>query len=73
MNEAGIALRVREIREYMTDKILHIEGYEGTLAEIGVLLETARQSVVRVANSAMVMTYWEIGRRIIELEKAKEE
>lgn len=53
----------------MTDKILHIEGYEGTLAEIGVLLETARQSVVRVANSAMVMTYWEIGRRIIELEQ----
>ena len=53
----------------MDDKIFHIEGYDGTLAEIGILLESARQGVVRAANAAMVMTYWEIGRRIIELEQ----
>ena len=53
----------------MTDKLIHIDGYEGTLAEIGALLESVRQGVARAVNTAMATTYWEIGRRVIELEQ----
>jgi hypothetical protein len=56
-------------RQSMENKVVRIEGYDGTCAEISGLLENARQNVVRIANSAMVMTCWEIGRRIVELEQ----
>lgn len=33
-------------------------------------LENIRRGVARVVNSAMCFSYWEIGRRIVELELA---
>lgn len=35
-------------------------------ADIAFLLEQARNSVQRATNAAMVYTYFEIGRRIVE-------
>ena len=36
---------------------------------IGELLEAARSSVVKQVNTTMLMTYFEIGRRIVEREQ----
>jgi len=41
-------------------------------AEIKHLIEEARKQVVRSVNSAMVFTYWEIGKRIVEEEQKGE-
>ena len=38
-------------------------------SDIAQLLEQARKHVQRAANSAMVYTYYEIGRRIVEEEQ----
>jgi len=42
-------------------------------AEIRQLIEDARKQVVHSVNSAMVFTYWEIGRRIVEEEQNGED
>lgn len=39
------------------------------VSEIKALINKARQHVVRSVNTAMVATYWEIGRRIVEEEQ----
>lgn len=43
--------------------------YEGILAGISELLESARRHAARAVNSIMTATYWEIGRRIVEHEQ----
>jgi hypothetical protein len=45
-------------------------GYDAVLGDIAVLLESARRAVARSVNAAMTVTYWEIGRRIVEFEQA---
>lgn len=42
------------------------------LGEISTLIEQARQQVQRSVNTAMVHTYWHIGRLIIEDEQQGE-
>ena len=44
--------------------------YNAMLAGITSLLEKARRHAARSVNSVMTMTYWEIGRRIVEYEQA---
>ena len=39
------------------------------VSDIKALINEARQHVVRSVNTAMVITYWEIGRRIVEEEQ----
>jgi len=46
-----------------------IPDYESILASMVDLLESARRLSARSVNSVMTATYWEIGRRIIELEQ----
>jgi len=46
-----------------------IDGYEAVLNEIAAELDNVRRQVARAVNSAMTSTYWEIGRRIVELEQ----
>lgn len=46
--------------------------YAELVAGIVDLLETARRSAVRSVNSIMTVTYWEIGRRIVQTEQAGE-
>ncbi|MGY4878459.1 PDDEXK nuclease domain-containing protein [Vreelandella aquamarina] len=42
------------------------------VSEIRELIETARQQVVQAVNSTMVLTYWQIGRLIVEDEQQGE-
>ena len=46
-----------------------IPDYESILASMVDLLESARRLSARSVNSVMTGTYWETGRRIIELEQ----
>ena len=44
-------------------------GYDGILADLVNLLESARRASVRTVNAIMTATYWQIGRRIVEHEQ----
>ncbi len=46
------------------------DSYEGLLHGVMHLLEAARTTSARSVNAIMTMTYWEIGRRIVEHEQA---
>ena len=43
--------------------------YDRLLMSVGTALEQGRQQTVYAVNSAMVHTYWEIGRQIVEYEQ----
>ena len=43
--------------------------YNRLLLNVGTTLEQGRQQAVYAVNSAMVQTYWEIGRQIVEYEQ----
>lgn len=43
--------------------------YGRLVSDISGLLEQARRTVVRSANSILTATYWDIGRRIVEFEQ----
>lgn len=43
--------------------------YDSILGEITKLLESARRTSARSVNAIMTLTYWEIGRRIVEFEQ----
>lgn len=45
------------------------ERYGDVLASMVDLLQSARRVSARAVNSVMTATYWEIGRRIVELER----
>ncbi|MCF2147220.1 DUF1016 N-terminal domain-containing protein [Desmonostoc muscorum LEGE 12446] len=49
-----------------------INGYENTLTDLIQLLESSRRAAARSVNAIMTATYWEIGRRIVELEQGGE-
>ena len=46
-----------------------IEGYELIVSELVDLVESARRFSARSVNAVMTATYWEIGRRIVEVEQ----
>lgn len=54
------------------DGLLPAADYDGLLGEVVCLLETARSTSVRAVNAVMTATYWEIGRRIIEVKQGGE-
>jgi predicted nuclease of restriction endonuclease-like (RecB) superfamily len=47
--------------------------YGGMHGDIVALLQAARHAAARSVNSLMTASYWEIGRRIVELEQAGQE
>lgn len=53
----------------MTDLTIMPENYENIRSGIVELLKAARSAAARNVNSIMTATYWEIGRRIVELEQ----
>jgi predicted nuclease of restriction endonuclease-like (RecB) superfamily len=55
-----------------TDITTHDDRYGDVLASMVDLLESARRASARAVNSVMTATYWEIGRRIVELEQEGE-
>jgi predicted nuclease of restriction endonuclease-like (RecB) superfamily len=53
--------------------MLSSADYGGLLEEVVSLLETARRMSARAVNTVMTATYWEIGRRIVEVEQRGEQ
>jgi predicted nuclease of restriction endonuclease-like (RecB) superfamily len=51
----------------------HDDHYSDVLASMVDLLESARRASARAVNCVMTATYWEIGRRIVELEQEGQE
>jgi predicted nuclease of restriction endonuclease-like (RecB) superfamily len=51
------------------DALQAVADYGGLLADVVSLLESARHTSVRAVNAVMTATYWEIGRRIVEVEQ----
>jgi len=47
----------------------HPIGYDEVLAGISELLNRARHSTAQAINSILTATYWEVGRRVVELEQ----
>ena len=43
--------------------------YDALLGEVAQLLETARHTAARAVNAVLTQTYWEIGRRLVEVEQ----
>ena len=46
-----------------------LANYDVILSEIVDLLESARRASARAINAIITATYWEVGRRIVELEQ----
>ncbi len=49
------------------------DQYAAILAEVIDLLESARRASARVVNAVMTATYWQVGRRIVEIEQSGSE
>lgn len=52
-----------------TSKRSLVIDYDQILTEVTELLEDARRVAARAVNSVLTATYWEIGRRIVEVEQ----
>lgn len=60
-------------RKKATAAILPTADDSGLLGEVVSLLENARRMSARAVNAVMTATYWEIGRRIVEVEQRGEQ
>lgn len=49
------------------------QDYDGLLHDILELLSAARRTAARAVNTVMTVTYWEVGRRIVEREQGGKE
>ena len=49
-----------------------IADYDSILTDVTGLLESARRGAARAVNTFMTVTYWEIGRRIVQWEQGGE-
>lgn len=54
-------------------KVAEIQSYSSHITDIAELIEQGRKSAVRYVNTALVVTYWLIGRRIVEYEQKGKE
>ncbi|TAL22983.1 MAG: DUF1016 family protein, partial [Nitrospirae bacterium] len=48
-------------------------SYSSLITDLASLIEQGRKTVVRYVNTALVTTYWFIGRRIVEYEQGGKE
>ena len=44
-------------------------GYEDLFAEVAQVIEDARRAAARSVNAVITITYWLVGRRIVEQEQ----
>lgn len=49
-----------------------IVNYQNVTNDIKGIISSGREVAYNAANKAMVLTYWHIGKRIVEHEQAKE-
>jgi predicted nuclease of restriction endonuclease-like (RecB) superfamily len=69
-------LRLIEKGETLSKKsLVHniLAGYEGLLSSITELLERGRQHAAKSVNAVLTVTYWSIGRRLVEYEQGGKE
>ena len=45
------------------------DGYKDLLKDVSTMLEAGRRGAARSVNTIMVVTYWHVGRRIVEYEQ----
>jgi hypothetical protein len=50
-------------------ELIDHQDYSGLLTGVTKLLEEARHASARSVNEILTVTYWEIGRRIVEYEQ----
>ena len=48
-------------------------GYDVVFTEVAALLENARRTAARSVNAVMTATYWQIGRRLVEVDQQGQE
>lgn len=77
-----LELRIVELRECRMPKkksrpssvnMRKVSAYRGLLDNVVSLLETARHDSARYVNAIMTATYWEVGRRIVEVQQGGRE
>lgn len=56
----------------MSKELANIDSNDHLVEQIAALIENAKQHVVTVVNSTMIVTYYEIGRMIVEHEQKGE-
>ena len=54
-------------------KNIEIENYSSLITDLASLIEQGRKTAVRYVNTALVATYWLMGRRIVEYEQKGKE
>jgi len=50
-------------------KIIKTNNYSDLITDLTSLIEQGRKAAVRYVNTALVATYWLMGRRIVEFEQ----
>ena len=55
------------------NKITDSQNYSSLIADLSSLVEQGRKTAVRYVNTALVATYWLIGKRIVEYEQKGKE
>jgi len=55
------------------EKITKPQNYYRLIADLAAFIEQGRKTAVRYVNTALVVTYWLIGRRIVEYEQKGKE
>ncbi|MFZ4776827.1 MAG: PDDEXK nuclease domain-containing protein [Terrimicrobiaceae bacterium] len=60
------------VKKQSISKTKPLPDYDGILSGVVELLDAARRTSARAVNSIMTATYWEVGRRIVELEQGGE-
>ena len=56
----------------MSKELANMDSNDHLVEQIAALIENAKQHVVTVVNSTMIVTYYEIGRMIVEHEQKGE-
>ena len=54
-------------------KMNQLETYDSIVSEVKTLLNEARKNVAKQVNSELLITYWNIGRIIVEHEQENKE
>ena len=59
--------------KFKMKKDIKTQNYSTLITELASLIEQGRKTAVRYVNTALVATYWLVGRRIMEYEQKGKE
>ena len=55
------------------EKLNKTQNYSKLITDLASLIEQGRKTAVRYVNTALVATYWFMGRRVVEYEQKGKE